>query len=136
MHWTARRYSGVESILTTLCAKWPCYLIRIDPAIYQQDNARHIRATLPIHLQTYDATTMACQVTISFANRACLRPIIRPRRSGVICAAAKYMAGYLTRVISDLIESMPRRISADSCQYGARTTCFLTFLRNCNRLIK
>ncbi|GFT94781.1 HTH_Tnp_Tc3_2 domain-containing protein [Trichonephila clavipes] len=42
-------------------------------AIYQQDNARPHTARLSQQcLQGYDVPTMACQVTRSFANRACL----------------------------------------------------------------
>ncbi|GFU58789.1 hypothetical protein TNCV_3089291 [Trichonephila clavipes] len=61
---------------------------------------------------------MACQVTRSFANRACLDALGRqlqpsPRYRRINCADAKTLAGSSsTEVISDLIESMPRRISA------------------------
>ncbi|GFX04088.1 hypothetical protein TNCV_3972371 [Trichonephila clavipes] len=60
---------------------------------------------------------MACQVTRSFTNRACLERAGKataavPRYRRINCADAKTMAGSSTGVISDLIESMPRRISA------------------------
>ncbi|GFV03577.1 hypothetical protein TNCV_1486871 [Trichonephila clavipes] len=70
---------------------------------------------------------MACQVTRSFANRACLdalgRQLQPSRDTGRInCADAKTMAGSSTGVISDLIESMPRRISACIAARGGFTT--------------
>ncbi|GFV90346.1 hypothetical protein TNCV_4380611 [Trichonephila clavipes] len=70
---------------------------------------------------------MACQVTRSFANRACWR------RAGKATAAARD-TGELTAqmqrlwqdlpqgVISDLIKSMPRRISACIAARGGFTT--------------
>ncbi|GFU32854.1 hypothetical protein TNCV_4154831 [Trichonephila clavipes] len=70
---------------------------------------------------------MACQVTRSFANRACLRRAGKaiaavPRYRRINCADAKTMAGSSTGVISDLIESMPRRISACIAARGGFTT--------------
>ncbi|GFT61400.1 hypothetical protein TNCV_4370981 [Trichonephila clavipes] len=59
---------------------------------------------------------MACQVTRSFTNRACLGRAGKataavPRYRRINCADAMTMAGSSTGVISDLFESMPRRIS-------------------------
>ncbi|GFT50607.1 hypothetical protein TNCV_551931 [Trichonephila clavipes] len=70
---------------------------------------------------------MACQVTRSFANRACLRRAGKataavPRYRRINCADAKTMAGSSTGVISDLIKSMPRRISACIAARGGFTT--------------
>ncbi|GFV53983.1 hypothetical protein TNCV_2047831 [Trichonephila clavipes] len=96
-------------------------------AIYQQDNARPHTARLSQQcLQGYDVT-MACQVTRSFANRACLGRAGKataavPRYRRINCADAKTMAGSSTGVISDLIESMPRRISACIAARGGFTT--------------
>ncbi|GFX74377.1 hypothetical protein TNCV_3453251 [Trichonephila clavipes] len=68
---------------------------------------------------------MACQVTRSFANRACLdalgRQLQPSRYRRINCADAKTMAGSYG-VISDLIESMPRRISACIAARGGFTT--------------
>ncbi|GFU69299.1 hypothetical protein TNCV_3209631 [Trichonephila clavipes] len=70
---------------------------------------------------------MACQVTRSFANIACLGRAGKataavPRYRRINCADAKTMAGSSTGVISDLIESMPRRISACIAARGGFTT--------------
>ncbi|GFX85946.1 HTH_Tnp_Tc3_2 domain-containing protein [Trichonephila clavipes] len=71
-------------------------------AIYQQDNARPHTARLSQQcLQGYDVPTMACQVTRSFANRACLRRAGKataavPRYRSINCADAKTMAGSST----------------------------------------
>ncbi|GFU88258.1 hypothetical protein TNCV_846511 [Trichonephila clavipes] len=55
-------------------------------AIYQQDNARPHTARLSQQcLQGYDVPTMACQVTRSFANRACLG------RAGKATAAINFL---------------------------------------------
>ncbi|GFU95862.1 HTH_Tnp_Tc3_2 domain-containing protein [Trichonephila clavipes] len=65
---TARRY--VDDILTPIVLPM---LSSRPGAIYQQDNARPHTARLSQQcLQGYDVPTMACQVTRSFANRACL----------------------------------------------------------------
>ncbi|GFT39453.1 hypothetical protein TNCV_458101 [Trichonephila clavipes] len=63
----------------------------------------------------------------SFANRACLGRAGKaiaavPRYRRINCADAKTMAGSSTGVISDLIESMPRRISACIAARGGFTT--------------
>ncbi|GFV08723.1 hypothetical protein TNCV_1851191 [Trichonephila clavipes] len=60
---------------------------------------------------------MACQVTRSFANRACLdalgRQLQPSRDTGELTAQMQRLWQDLPQgVISDLIESMPRRISA------------------------
>ncbi|GFW92610.1 uncharacterized protein TNCV_519271 [Trichonephila clavipes] len=60
---------------------------------------------------------MACQVTRSFANRACLDALGRQlqpfRDTGELTAQMQRLWQDLPQgVISDLIESMPRRISA------------------------
>ncbi|GFV13409.1 DDE_3 domain-containing protein [Trichonephila clavipes] len=87
-------------------------------AIYQQDNARPHTARLSQQcLQGYDVLTMACQVTRSFANRACRdalgRQLQPSRDTGELMRRCNFMAGSSTGVIIlDLIESMPRRISA------------------------
>ncbi|GFW90058.1 hypothetical protein TNCV_3485101 [Trichonephila clavipes] len=68
---------------------------------------------------------MACQVTRSFANRACLG-----RAGKAIAAVPRYRTAQMQRlwqdlpqgVISDLIESMPRRISACIAARGGFTT--------------
>ncbi|GFX23618.1 hypothetical protein TNCV_3595601 [Trichonephila clavipes] len=70
---------------------------------------------------------MAYQVTRSFANRECLGRAGKataavPRYRRINCADAKTMAGSSTGVISDLIESMPRRISACIAARGGFTT--------------
>ncbi|GFX00585.1 hypothetical protein TNCV_2235921 [Trichonephila clavipes] len=94
----------------------------------QQDNARPHTARLSQQcLQGYDVPTMACQVTRSFANRTCLERAGKataavPRYRRINCADAKTMAGSSTGVISDLIESMPRRISACIAARGGFTT--------------
>ncbi|GFU16996.1 hypothetical protein TNCV_721871 [Trichonephila clavipes] len=61
---------------------------------------------------------MACQVTRSFANRACLdalgRQLQPSRDTGELTAQMQRLWQDLPQgVISDLIKSMPRRISAD-----------------------
>ncbi|GFU78157.1 hypothetical protein TNCV_1716111 [Trichonephila clavipes] len=61
------------------------------------------------------------------ANRACLRRAGKataavPRYRRINCADAKTMAGSSTGVISDLIKSMPRRISACIAARGGFTT--------------
>ncbi|GFU11111.1 DDE_3 domain-containing protein [Trichonephila clavipes] len=87
-------------------------------AIYQQDNARPHTARLSQQcLQGYDVLTMACQVTRSFANRACLdalgRQLQPSRDTGELTAQMQRLWQDLPQgVISDLIESMPRRNSA------------------------
>ncbi|GFW20481.1 hypothetical protein TNCV_4547481 [Trichonephila clavipes] len=71
---------------------------------------------------------MVCQVTRSFANRACLGRAGKatsavPRYRRINCSDAKTMAQDLPQgVISDLIESMPRRISACIAARGGFTT--------------
>ncbi|GFX09348.1 hypothetical protein TNCV_1887611 [Trichonephila clavipes] len=75
---------------------------------------------------------MACQVTRSFANRACLRRAGNaavPRYRRINCADAKTMAGSSKGVISDLIESMPRRISACIAARGGFTTLIFNLLQ-------
>ncbi|GFX85139.1 uncharacterized protein TNCV_1646861 [Trichonephila clavipes] len=96
-------------------------------AIYQQDNARPHTARLSQQcLQGYDVLPWPAEVTRSFANRACLdagkATAAVPRYRRVNCADAKTMAGSSTGVISDLIESMPRRISACIAARGGFTT--------------
>ncbi|GFX54526.1 uncharacterized protein TNCV_792131 [Trichonephila clavipes] len=67
---------------------------------------------------------MACQVTRSFANRACLdalgRQLQPSRDTGELTAQMQRLWQDLPQgVISDLIESMPRRISACIAARGA-----------------
>ncbi|GFW00457.1 hypothetical protein TNCV_692961 [Trichonephila clavipes] len=92
-------------------------------AFFQQDNARPHTARLSQQcLQGYD---VLYQVTRSFANRACLGRAGKatfPRYRRINCADAKTMAGSSTGVISDLIESMPRRISVCIAARGGFTT--------------
>ncbi|GFU65269.1 DDE_3 domain-containing protein [Trichonephila clavipes] len=78
-------------------------------------------------LQGYDVPTMACQVTRSFANRACLdalgRQLQPSRDTGELTAQMQRLWQDLPQgVISDLIESMPRRISACIAARGGFTT--------------
>ncbi|GFV01374.1 HTH_Tnp_Tc3_2 domain-containing protein [Trichonephila clavipes] len=94
---TARRY--VDDILTPIVLP----MLSSHPgAIYQQDNARPHTARLSQQcLQGYDVLTMACQVTRSFANRACLgragkETAAVPRYRRINCADAKTMAGSST----------------------------------------
>ncbi|GFW53582.1 hypothetical protein TNCV_4814881 [Trichonephila clavipes] len=66
---------------------------------------------------------MACQVTRSFANRACLgalgRQLQPSRDTGELTAQMQRLWQDLPQgVISDLIESMPRRISACTAARG------------------
>ncbi|GFU95666.1 hypothetical protein TNCV_4392851 [Trichonephila clavipes] len=68
---------------------------------------------------------MACQVTRSFANRACLGGgQLQPSRdTGELTAQMQRLWQDLPQgVISDLIESMPRRISACIAARGGFTT--------------
>ncbi|GFY20598.1 hypothetical protein TNCV_1118321 [Trichonephila clavipes] len=70
---------------------------------------------------------MACQDTRSFANRACLDALgsqLQPSRdTGELTAQMQRLWQDLPQgVISDLIESMPRRISACIAARGAFTT--------------
>ncbi|GFY00834.1 DDE_3 domain-containing protein [Trichonephila clavipes] len=70
---------------------------------------------------------MACQVTRSFANRACLdalgRQLQPSRDTGELTAQMQRLWQDLPQgVISDLIESMPRRISACIATRGGFTT--------------
>ncbi|GFV14535.1 DDE_3 domain-containing protein [Trichonephila clavipes] len=69
----------------------------------------------------------ACQVTRSFANRACLdalgRQLQPSRDTGELTAQMQRLWQDLPQgVISDLIESMPRRISACIAARGGFTT--------------
>ncbi|GFY02324.1 hypothetical protein TNCV_3502061 [Trichonephila clavipes] len=76
-------------------------------AIYQQDKTVRLSQQC---LQGY----LACQVTRSFANRACLGRAMQPSRdTGELTAQMQRLGQDLPQgVISDLIELMPRRISA------------------------
>ncbi|GFU80700.1 hypothetical protein TNCV_514271 [Trichonephila clavipes] len=70
---------------------------------------------------------MACQVTRSFANRACLgragKATAAVRDTGELTAQMQRLWQDLPQgVISDLIESMPRRISACIAARGGFTT--------------
>ncbi|GFU96788.1 DDE_3 domain-containing protein [Trichonephila clavipes] len=70
---------------------------------------------------------MACQVTRSFANRACLdalgRQLQPSRDTGELTSQMQRLWQDLPQgVISDLIESMPRRISACIAARGGFTT--------------
>ncbi|GFS50478.1 DDE_3 domain-containing protein [Trichonephila clavipes] len=67
---------------------------------------------------------MACQVTRSFENRACLGRQLQPSRdTGELTAQMQRLWQDLPQgVISDLIESMPRRISACIAARGGFTT--------------
>ncbi|GFW08246.1 uncharacterized protein TNCV_1705991 [Trichonephila clavipes] len=96
-------------------------------AIYQQDNARPHTARLSQQcLQGYDVLPWR-QVTRSFANRACLdalgRQLQPSRDTGELTAQMQRLWQDLPQgVISDLIESMPRRISACIAARGGFTT--------------
>ncbi|GFT64294.1 uncharacterized protein TNCV_3438391 [Trichonephila clavipes] len=99
-------------------------------AIYQQDNARPHTARLSQQcLQGYDVLPWPARSQIFFANRACLRNALgrqlQPSRdTGELTAQMQRdaMAGSSTGVISDLIKSMPRRISACIATRGGFTT--------------
>ncbi|GFW80077.1 DDE_3 domain-containing protein [Trichonephila clavipes] len=71
-----------------------------------------------------DMTSYHCQVTRSFANRACLGRQLQPSRdTGELTAQMQRLWQDLPQgVISDLIESMPRRISACIAARGGFTT--------------
>ncbi|GFU59570.1 hypothetical protein TNCV_3185431 [Trichonephila clavipes] len=69
----------------------------------------------------------SCQVTRSFANRACLeragKATAASRDTGELTAQMQRLWQDLPQgVISDLIESMPRRISACIAARGGFTT--------------
>ncbi|GFV68344.1 DDE_3 domain-containing protein [Trichonephila clavipes] len=120
---TARRY--VDDILTPIVLPM---LSSRPGAIYQQDNARPRTERLSQQcLQGYDVLTMACQVTRSFVNRACLgragRQLQPSRDTGELTAQMQRLWQDLPQgVISDLIESMPRRISVCIAARGGFTT--------------
>ncbi|GFU73985.1 hypothetical protein TNCV_4370931 [Trichonephila clavipes] len=77
----------------------------------------HILRDSPNNVFKDMTSTMACQVTRSFTNRACLdageaTAAVEIQENN--CADAKTYGGYLPQRghKNDLIESMPRRISA------------------------
>ncbi|GFX60558.1 HTH_Tnp_Tc3_2 domain-containing protein [Trichonephila clavipes] len=91
---TARRY--VDDILTPIVLPM---LSSRPGAIYQQDNARpHTVRLSQQYLQGYDVPTMACQVTRSFANRACLGIQLQPSRD----------TGELTAQMQRLWQDLPQ----------------------------
>ncbi|GFV54790.1 DDE_3 domain-containing protein [Trichonephila clavipes] len=98
-------------------------------AIYQQDNARPHTARLSQQcLQGYDvlpwpARSPDLSPIKAYLGRAGKATAAVPRYRRINCADAKTMAGSSTGVISDLIESMPCRISA--C-IAARVALLLT----------
>ncbi|GFS59739.1 hypothetical protein TNCV_4103901 [Trichonephila clavipes] len=76
-----------------------------------------------------------------FANRACLdalgRQLQPSRDTGELTAQMQRLwQGSSAGVISDLIESMPRRISACIGARGGFTTLLILTFASCNRLIK
>ncbi|GFV91039.1 uncharacterized protein TNCV_1249211 [Trichonephila clavipes] len=98
-------------------------------AIYQQDNARPHTARLSQQcLQGYDVLPWPARSPdlspIEHVWNALGRQTAAvPRYRRINCADAKTMAGSSTGgVISDLIESMPRRISACIAARGGFTT--------------
>ncbi|GFW62070.1 hypothetical protein TNCV_1685011 [Trichonephila clavipes] len=69
---------------------------------------------------------MACQVTRSFANRACLdalgRQLQPSRDTGELTAQMQRLWQDLPQGVTVIIESMPRRISACIATRGGFTT--------------
>ncbi|GFU22642.1 uncharacterized protein TNCV_1305101 [Trichonephila clavipes] len=92
-------------------------------AIYQQDNARphtarlsqNVFKFLPWPARSPDLSPIEHVWTLG-------RQLQPSRYRRINCADAKTMAGSSTGVISDLIESMPRRISACIAARGGFTT--------------
>ncbi|GFX88267.1 DDE_3 domain-containing protein [Trichonephila clavipes] len=119
---TARRY--VDDILTPIVLPM---LSSRPGAIYQQDNARPHTARLSQQcLQGYDVLPWPARSPdlspMSMSGRVGKANAAVPRYRRINCADAKTMAGSSTGVISDLIESMPRRISACIAARGGFTT--------------
>ncbi|GFV70165.1 hypothetical protein TNCV_2553091 [Trichonephila clavipes] len=85
-------------------------------AIYQQDNARPHTARLPNNVFKDMKFYHGHQSFANFTGR-------------INCADAKTMAGSSKVVISDLIESMPRRISACIAAKGGFTTLIFNLLQ-------
>ncbi|GFX07733.1 HTH_Tnp_Tc3_2 domain-containing protein [Trichonephila clavipes] len=127
---TARRY--VDDILTP-----PIVLPMLSSrpgAIYQQDNARPHTARLSNNVFKDMTSTMACQVTRSFANRACLdvlgRQLQPSRDTGELTAQMQRLWRDLPQgVINDLIESMPRKFRQHSYQRWLYYLLILTFCK-------
>ncbi|GFX50186.1 uncharacterized protein TNCV_2782081 [Trichonephila clavipes] len=97
-------------------------------AIYQQDNARPHTARLSQQcLQGYDVLPWPARSSdFSPIEHVWTRwegNLAVPRYRRINCSDANTMAGSSTGVISDLIESMPRRISACIAARGGFTTC-------------
>ncbi|GFV12917.1 uncharacterized protein TNCV_80701 [Trichonephila clavipes] len=96
-------------------------------AIYQQDNARpHTARLFQQCLQGYDVLTMACQVTrsspIEHVWTRWEGNCSRPGDTGELTAQMQRLWQDLPQGHSDLIESMPRRISACIAARGGFTT--------------
>ncbi|GFV31935.1 uncharacterized protein TNCV_3494881 [Trichonephila clavipes] len=96
-------------------------------AIYQQDNARPHTARLSQQcLQGYDVLPWPARSPDFFANRACLRRWegnFSRRDTGELTVQMQRLWQDLPQgVISDLIKSMPRRISACIAARGGFTT--------------
>ncbi|GFV10520.1 DDE_3 domain-containing protein, partial [Trichonephila clavipes] len=106
---------------------YPCYQVAQVPFINRIMLRPHTARLSQQCLQGYDVLPWPRQVTRSFANRACLdalgRQLQPSRDTGELTAQMQRLWQDLPPgVISDLIESMPRRISACIAARGGFTT--------------